>query len=83
LVDCKRSEDVSSGLRQKTRRFIRRAEEKYSTSTCTDIKQFTDFYGVYLHGAKADIFSDFAAALYDAQRVIAEKSCRHTDQTVN
>jgi hypothetical protein len=66
LVDCKRSEDVWSGLRQKTRRFIRRAEERYSTSTCTDIKQFTDFYRINLQGTKVDPDFFRLPALYDA-----------------
>ena len=68
LVDCNCSEDVWSGMRQKTRRFIRRAEEKYSTSTCADIKQFMDFYCKNLQGARVNAYAGFymLPALYDA-----------------
>jgi hypothetical protein len=44
LVDCKNLEDVWANMRQKTRRFIRRAEERYSTSTYRDIGNFIQFY---------------------------------------
>jgi hypothetical protein len=53
-------------MRQKTRRVIRRAEEKYSTSTCADIKQFMEFYYRNLQGAKVNWGFSRLAALYDA-----------------
>lgn len=66
LIDCKYSEGVWSGMRQKTRRVIRRAEEKYSTSTCADIRQFMDFYCRNLQGATVHTGFPRLAALYDA-----------------
>jgi Acetyltransferase (GNAT) domain len=66
LIDCESLEDAWSGMRQKTRRFIRRAEEKYSTSTCVDINQFMDFYCKNLQGAKVNTLFYRLTALYNA-----------------
>ena len=66
LVDCNHLEDVWSSMRQKTRRFIRRAEEKYSTSTYNDINHFIEFYRCNLNGEKLLGSFDLLPALYKA-----------------
>jgi hypothetical protein len=67
LVDCKNLEDVWSGMRQKTRRFIRRAEETYSTSVYYDIENFIRFYGNNLEGERlSGGWFDRLPALYEA-----------------
>ena len=53
-------------MRQKTRRFIRRAEEKYSTSTYNDIKHFIQFYRCNIEGERLAGGFDRLPALYEA-----------------
>jgi hypothetical protein len=67
LVECGNLENVWSGMRQKTRRFIRRAEERYSTSVYCDIENFIQFYGNNLEGERVlRGFFDRLPALYEA-----------------
>jgi Acetyltransferase (GNAT) domain len=65
-VDCKHLEHVWSSMRQKTRRFIRRAEENYLTSTYSDIKNFKKFYRENLEGERLFESHDRLPALYEA-----------------
>jgi Acetyltransferase (GNAT) domain len=66
LVDCNNLDQVWSGMRQKTRRFIRRAEETYSTSSYYDVENFIQFYSNNLGGEILSGLFNRLPALYAA-----------------